>query len=211
MDNTNFLYNAIKDKDEIRISPHKTEYSSYEEMQKKKNELIQIAKMRIRQMTESFDLSLFYKQPNNFMGVILITPSQVAIVYGAMEILHDCIRPILIELTNNKRNNPIVVIEMRYEKENNLSFCIPFKRGLKGQISKDMNNFLTKFYNKLKKINIKDARTFDESRKKNIKYNELVFSLKEITGKSNYKEDQELIGVPLKKYLKRLEENELEL
>ena len=44
MDNTNFLYNAIKDKDEIRILPHKTEYSSYEEMQKKKNELIQIAK-----------------------------------------------------------------------------------------------------------------------------------------------------------------------
>ena len=148
MNNKAFFKNAINDKDDISLLPNRNEYSTYEEMQREKKRLIEIAKIKIKQMTESFDLEMFYNAPRDMIAVIVITQNQVAIVYGDEKIFHDEIIPIIKKLALKKDNNSRIII--RCAKTKILEFFFPQK---KGQISKQMSELMKIFYDKLEIIN----------------------------------------------------------
>ena len=198
MNNKDFNENAIGNIDDIRILPNQQEYSTYAEMKEKQSELMQIAKNKVKQMTESFDLEMFYNSPKDMIALIVITQYQVVTVYGDEKILHDEIIPIIKELLLNKDNNSRIII--RCAKTKKIEFFIPQKRG---QISKQMSQLMTIFYNKLNRINKEKSHKTHKIKIAKLKFSNLLDITIEIMKKNNKKQDKEIVGIMLGEYIKK--------
>ena len=212
MNNKDFNENAIRNIDDIRILPNQQEYSTYEEMKKKQSELMQITKKKVKQMTESFDLDNFYKSTIDMIALIVITPNQVATVYGdEKKLLHDEIMPITKELISNKKkyNNPRIII--RCAKTEKLSF---FASSKSGHISKQMNELMEIFYKKLETMNQGRSDKRHKIKIEKIEFNKLLYTIQDKMKRINYEKDKEIVGITLDEYIKKLQkkqESEMEL
>lgn len=208
MNNTAFFENAINDKDEIRLLPNRNEYSTYEEMQREQKRLIEIAKIKIKQMTESFDLEMFYNAPRDMIAVIVITQNQVVIVYGDEKIYHDEIIPIIKKIILKKDNNSRIII--RCAKTKILEIFFPKKRG---QISKQMSELMKILYNKLEIINRNKIHKANKIEITKLNFNSLLYTAMNIMKKNNNQPDKEIVGIELEEYIKKIQreqEDELE-
>lgn len=203
MKDNNFNKYFIQDVNDINILLSDYKGKTYKEIEEEKAKLRARAKERICQMTKSFDLNIFFNSQNDIMGIVIITPNQVATMYGDGRMFHNQLITIIMELiTHKNNNNPIIIIRCAKKRKKNI--CIPMQIGKKRQISQEMNEILNSFYDELKKIDIELAKDFNNIRNEGIKFNRLLYTIEGKIGIANYESDKEIIGISIKKFIKNL-------
>ncbi|MCI8640951.1 MAG: hypothetical protein HFJ59_03655 [Clostridia bacterium] len=153
----------------------------------------------INYMTNNFTFNNFF-QTNHEMGVIIITPKQVAISYRKMEkdVTHDDIIKNMLRVFNIKNKNPIVAISC-YSYSDKNGGCLPDIIRNR-EITKEMYEVIDKIYQKVigisSKIDSATAKEFIEMYNLKIDNSDM--------------EDEKIVGIHLDDFMRRLDEIDLE-
>ena len=199
MINLDFYNNAISSVNDINIIPSYLNNKDYEKIKKEKIQLVKKAKIRIKKMTKSFQLSQFYNSKNNMMAGIIITPNQIATIYGNGEIFHDQIKPIVLELINNpKKQNPIIFIKCGIR--DGAKVMAPDLIGDNKYVTNKMREALDVIINQLKIIGENDIlETLEDFKNKKTKgFKNMFYCLKTKVG-----EDKEIVGLKLDTFIEK--------
>lgn len=167
-------------------------------MNRKGVQKLKYNKKSINYMTNNFTLEDFFKI-DKAIGVILITPKQVAVSYGSRKdgLMHiDIIEKMLKVL---KTNNPTIAMRC-YNDSEGYGGCIPFVVGQR-KITQEMCNVVDKIYEKV--IGISNNIMTDKSK-------ELVEIENLKVLKSSNMENEKVIGIKLENFIKKLETENVE-
>lgn len=153
----------------------------------------------INYMTNNFTLNNFFATKHE-MGVIIITPRQVAISYRKMgkDITHREIIQNMLKALKTEKNNPTVVLSC-YSYSNKSGGCFPdiIRNRL---ITQEMYEVIDKIYQKLQSIsnNIDSANAKEFVEMYNLKI--CNFDIK----------DEKIVGINLQDFIKKLDVRDLE-
>lgn len=154
-------------------------------------------KKSINYMTNNFVLDEFFKT-DQAIGVILITPKQIAISYGSIKdgLIHDNMIEEMLNIL--KTNNPIIAIRC-YTYSNRHGGCIPFVIGNR-KITQDMYNIVDKINEKVTDIS---SHIMTDTAKELVEFENLKIN------NSNMK-NEKIIGIKLEDFIKTLYEKNIE-
>ena len=163
-------------------------------MNKKGVKQLGYSRKSINYMTKKFNLDEFF-QTKEVIGIILITPKQIAISYGKIDegLIHSEMIQEMLKVLKIKGDNSIIAIRC-YVYSNGEGGCIPLS--IKNRIiTQDMYKVVDKIYERVIDIS-KDI---------------MVDNAKELVEIENLKIDnsitkyEKIIGIKLKKFMKRLD------
>ena len=162
---------------------------------KSKNELFSINE--IQQMTQKFDVTEFYRKYNDYLAVMMITPTQVIVVYRKTDetLCHDEMTGFLCELLTNLGEKSIISISFGYENELWNTFFMKVRKKEKKPTTK-MIQVLKLIYNII----------FGANDNTDIEHNNIEEFLKKIdcTDDLDTNGCKTIIGIPIDNYILKL-------
>lgn len=156
--------------------------------------LLRYNRRTINNMTNEFTLNNFF-EINNELGVIIITPKQVAFTHRKMEqgLIHDTIIKKMRRILKIKKNEPIIAMRC-YSYSNKVGGCVPLSIGDK-KITQDMYDIVDKIYERVTAIS---GNIIGSTAKELVEIGNLEIC--------NYNiENERIVGIQLDEFMKRLD------